>query len=125
MDEKSTTIKQLRDRILAFTTDRNWQAHHTPQNLAISISLEAAELLEHFQWDFTDTDITKQSSELADILIYCIQFANLQNIDIAKAIDDKLDKTEKKYPKELYEGTQDDKIAYQIAKKAHRAKENS
>lgn len=106
MDEQ-TTIASLRERVSNFRDERNWLKDNTPKNLAISISVEAAELLEHFQWK-TDEQIrdvlvdsgrrSQVSDELADVLIYCLSFSDVLSTDIAEAIDAKLRKNAEKYP---------------------------
>lgn len=106
MDEQ-TTIRALRERVSKFRDERDWLIDDSPKNLAISISVEAAELLEHFQWK-TDRQIREAvkdrakknqiSDELADILILCLGFSDLIRVDISKAIEAKLKKAAEKYP---------------------------
>ena len=106
MDEQ-TTIMALKKQVSRFRDERNWLKDDTPKNLAIAISLEAAELLEHFQWK-TDQQIRESvkdrvkknqvSNELADILIYCLSFSDVLEVDISKAIEAKLRKNAEKYP---------------------------
>ncbi len=102
-----TTIAALRKQVSNFRDERDWLKDNTPKNLAISISVEAAELLEHFQWK-TDEQIreavkdrtkkNKISDELADVLILCLGFSDVMRIDISEAIDTKLRKAAEKYP---------------------------
>jgi NTP pyrophosphatase (non-canonical NTP hydrolase) len=80
-----------------FVTERNWQQFHTPENLAKSISIESAELLELFQWSDT-SDIEEVKDELADVLTYCILLADKYDLDIEKIVIEKLEKTKAKYP---------------------------
>ena len=94
MDDLNNTI----DRINKFTSDRNWDQFHSPANLAKSISIEAAELLECFQWDENNFDLEHVKEELADVLNYSIQLASKLDLDLIKIINDKIDKNEKKYP---------------------------
>ncbi|QQG51359.1 MAG: nucleotide pyrophosphohydrolase [Candidatus Saccharibacteria bacterium] len=83
-------------------TDRHWD-NNPPRGLAISIALEANELLEHFQWQEDSIGNTDEiAEELADVFIYAIQFANHYDIDITKSIMKKLDKSSKKYPVEHF-----------------------
>ena len=106
MDDQ-TTMMALKKQVSRFRDERNWLKDDTPKNLAISISLEAAELLEHFQWK-TDQQIREAvmdrakknqvSDELADILIYCLGFSDVLDIDISNAIETKLRKNAEKYP---------------------------
>lgn len=91
----------LISRILQFRDDRNWKQFHNPKDLAISVSLEAAELLEIFQWSGTDVTATEKSEkiaeELADVLIYCTLMADVMGLDMNRIIADKLEKNEEKY----------------------------
>ena len=80
-----------------FVTERNWQQFHTPENLAKSISIESAELLELFQWSGT-SDIEGIKDELADVLTYCILLADKYDLDIEKIVLEKLEKSKAKYP---------------------------
>ncbi|MGH1357343.1 MAG: nucleotide pyrophosphohydrolase [Burkholderiaceae bacterium] len=95
--------QQLRD----FSAARNWDKHHAPRNLAASVSIEAAELLELFQWEngneSWDSNRTGEKhqrirEELADVLIYAIRLADLSGIDIPQAISDKIARNAVKYP---------------------------
>lgn len=80
-----------------FVADRNWQQFHTPENLAKSISIESAELLELFQWS-EPSNIEEVKDELADVLTYCILLADKYDLDIEKIVLEKLEKTKAKYP---------------------------
>ena len=97
-------FEQVKQRIDKFVTDRDWRQFHTPSNLAKSISIEASELLECFQWSDTDYDLEHVKEELADVLNYCIQMSQVLNLDIVDILNDKMDKTEKKYPLEKSKG---------------------
>lgn len=98
--------KELIEKIIKFTKDRNWDQFHSLGNLAKSISIEANELLELFQWDNENVkDIEKAKEELADVLIYCVLFANKLNIDISEIVSMKLKKNEEKYPVEKAYGS--------------------
>ena len=92
------------ERIRKFTTDRDWDQFHSPANLAKSISIEANELLECFQWNDTEFDLEAVKEELADVMNYCIQMSQVLNVDIIDIINAKMDKTEKKYPVEKAKG---------------------
>jgi len=106
MDDQ-TTMMALKKQVSRFRDERNWLKDDTPKNLAISISVEAAELLEHFQWK-TDQQIrelvkdsvkkNQVSDELTDVLIYCLGFSDVLDIDISEAIERKLRKNAEKYP---------------------------
>ena len=112
MDEK-VTISQLKNEIEEFSEEREWKKYHKPKDLAISISIEAAELLEKFQW-LTDQEITQKlndpenlgkiKSELADILVYVIYLSNKLEFDISEIISDKMKENKKKYPVEKIRG---------------------
>ena len=88
----------LNQRIKKFNQERDWDQFHTPVNLAKSISIEASELLECFQWTDTDYDKEAVKEELADVTNYCIQMSQVLGIDLIKAVNDKMDITEQKYP---------------------------
>lgn len=90
--------KKTRDRIKKFTTDRNWDQFHTPANLAKSISIEANELLECFQWNENDFNLEHVKEELADVLVYCQDLLMKLNLDEDEIINKKMDQNEAKYP---------------------------
>ena len=97
------------DQILKFRDDRDWKQFHNPKDLAISISLEAAELLEIFQWsaeDVTCSDkIDKIKEELADVAIYCVLMADACGLDLDEIIRQKIKRNEEKYPIEKSKGS--------------------
>lgn len=97
------------DQILKFRDDRDWKQFHNPKDLAISISLEAAELLEVFQWsaeDVTCSDkIDKIKEELADVANYCVLMANACGLDLDEIIREKIKRNEEKYPIEKSKGS--------------------
>ena len=105
MDNK-IVMQELKDIVSNFQKERNWDKHHKPRNISISICLEAAELLELFQWDDrndeeslkTDNSYELLKEELADIMIYCLTMANAMNIDISESIIEKMKKNAIKYP---------------------------
>lgn len=97
-------LELLKQRIQKFNDDRDWNKFHTPSNLAKSISIEANELLECFQWNDTEFDIESVKEELADVMNYCIQMSQVLNIDLIDIINAKMDKTEKKYPVDKAKG---------------------
>ncbi len=97
-------MEDLIARILKFRDDREWLQFHTPENLAKSIVIEGAELLEHFQWN-SEYDIVEVSDELADVMNYCILMADQLGIDIIEAMHNKIDKNERKYPINKAKGT--------------------
>ena len=97
------------DQILKFRDDRDWKQFHNPKDLAISISLESAELLEIFQWsaeDVTCSDkIEKIKEELADVVNYCVLMADACGLDLDEIVQEKLKKNNKKYPVEKAKGS--------------------
>lgn len=101
--------KELTKIITDFRDARDWKQFHNPKDLALSVSLEAAELLENFQWSaddlYADDKKDKIKEELADVLMYCFLMADVEGFDIEKIILDKLDKNNKKYPVELAKGS--------------------
>ena len=93
------------DRIRRFTADRNWEQFHTPANLAKSISIEANELLECFQWSDTEYDPEHVKEELADVLVYCRNMLDALSLDEDEIVQAKMDKNEAKYPVEKAYGS--------------------
>ena len=93
--------KETIDRIRRFTADREWEQYHTPANLAKSISIEANELLECFQWNDTEYDLEHVKEELADVMVYCRNMLDKLDLDEDEIINNKMDKNEAKYPVEL------------------------
>lgn len=92
------------NQVLKFRDDRNWKQFHNPKDLALSISLEAAELLEVFQWSGSDTICEakkdKIKEELADVLIYCVHMADVCGLDMDKIVQEKIRSNNAKYPVE-------------------------
>ena len=97
-------MDRLKQAFRDFSDERDWGQFHTPENLAKSISIEAAELLECFQWS-CEFDKTAVCEELADVLSYCIMMADELDVDIEEIVLDKLEKTKKKYPVDKAKGT--------------------
>ena len=102
-----TSVADLRDAVDRFVAARDWHVYHTPKHLAMSIAIEAAEIMEHFQWLTAeeamrvmedDVERTEVADELADVLIYCLSFANSSNIDVSTAIMAKLARNETRFP---------------------------
>ena len=94
----------LLKRIDAFNNERNWNQFHSPVNLSKSISIEAGELLECFQWSNDNYNLEDVKEELADVLNYCIQMCIALKLDPIKIINDKMDITEEKYPVDKAKG---------------------
>ena len=97
-------MDKLIEEIRIFNEERNWDQFHSPENLAKSISIEAGELLECFQWNSENYDKEEVCEELADVFTYCIQMAMKLNVDPKDIILKKLDKTRKKYPVDKAKG---------------------
>lgn len=96
MDKIIEEIRKIRE-------DREWKPFHTPENLAKSISIEAGELLEHFQWN-NSFKLEEVSDELADIMIYCLYMADALNVSMENIINTKIKKNKNKYPIEKSKG---------------------
>ena len=105
-------LNQLTDRLRRFANERDWNQFHTPKNLAMALSVEAAELLEHFQWltDAQSAALTpetraKVAEEIADVQIYLVRLADILSVDILAAADAKLRSNEEKYPADRVRGS--------------------
>ena len=96
--------KETIDRILKFSKDRDWNQYHTPANLAKSISIEANELLECFQWSDDDYKIEHVKEELADVIIYCIDMLYELGLDADEIVNNKMNQNEQKYPVDKAKG---------------------
>lgn len=99
--------QQTIDRIRKFSEDRDWDQFHSPANLAKSISIEANELLECFQWDDENFDIEHVKEELADVLVYCRNMLDKLGLDEDEIVNAKLTRNEEKYPVEKAKGRAD------------------
>ena len=102
-------IKKLQSKISSFCEERDWDEFHTPKNLAISICLEAAELLENFQWakedlTFNKDNVVRISDEIADVLIYSIRLCEIMGLDPIDIANKKIEKNGVKYPVKLSKG---------------------
>ena len=99
--------QQTIDRIRKFTVDRDWEQFHTPGNIAKSIVIEAAELLECFQWDEEEYDLGHVKEELADVLVYCRNMLDRLGLDEDEIVNAKMDQNERKYPVDKAKGRND------------------
>ena len=97
--------QQTIDRIRKFTEDRDWDQYHSPENLAKSIVIEAAELLECFQWSDEEYDLQHVKEELADVLVYSRNLLDKLGLDEDEIVNMKMDQNEKKYPVEKAKGS--------------------
>lgn len=107
-------VKKMTDRILKFINDRDWNQFHSPKDLALSLVLESAEVMEHFQWkndqevvDYMKSKKDEVGEELADVLYWVILMSHKLDIDIVQAFENKMLKNEKKYPIEKAKGRHD------------------
>ena len=106
------TLETLRDALRRFASERDWDQYHTPKNLAVALCVEAAELLEHFQWltddgskSLTSDQVAKIREELADVLLYLIRLGDKLEVDLIDAARMKIDLNAKKYPVEKSRGS--------------------
>src|SRR5213080_991970 len=111
MSDASTTIAELRKLVRHFVDERDWAQFHNPKNLSMALAIEAAELMEHFQWLTPESaagvaDSPEQMQEireeLADILCFALSFANALDIDIASSVREKIVKNAAKYPADKF-----------------------
>ena len=108
---ENSELNKLRNEIRAFVTERDWEQFHTPKNLACALSVEAAELLEHFQWlgvgskeELGAIKLEHVQHEIADVLVYLIRLADTLDIDLIEAVTKKLIINRTKYPVEMVRG---------------------
>lgn len=107
MTDAATPVAKLRERVMAFARERDWEQFHSPKNLSMALAAEAGELMEHFLWTESSASAATMNDpkkreliedELADVVIYAMEFANIGGIDLARAIEAKLAKNAAKYP---------------------------
>ena len=106
---QTTDLSALRDLIRQFVDERDWAQFHTPKNLAMAMSIEAAEVMEHFQWlptgrELADDKRTAVGHELADVLVYLVRLADVLDIDLPAAVADKMTLNRRKYPADRVRG---------------------
>ena len=106
------SLQDLRDQLRKFADDRDWNQFHSPKNLAMALSVEVSELLEHFQWlteeesmNLDDRTRSMVADEIADVQNYLVRLADKLDIDILSAAEAKFAKNEKKYPADLVRGS--------------------
>jgi NTP pyrophosphatase (non-canonical NTP hydrolase) len=113
MSDSQTTLAELKQLVDDFVDRRDWHQFHSPKNLSMSLAIEAAELMEHFQWLSAEQsrDVPRQpqrlaavSEELADVLCYALAMANQLGLDLSTAIRQKMAQNEQKYPADQYRG---------------------
>ena len=113
MSDQTATIAQLRQAVQAFVDERDWRQFHTPKNLTMSLAIEAAELMEHFQWLDVGESLAHGrnparrgdiADEMADVACYLLSLANALDIDLSDAVLAKLVKNADKYPANEFRG---------------------
>ena len=113
LTDANTTFAELKSRVLAFARERDWEQFHAPKNLSMALAAEAGELMEHFLWATSEAsrmiarDPVKRQKieeELADVVIYALEFANMTGINLAAVIETKMAANAKKYPVEKAKG---------------------
>jgi len=113
LSDSATTLAELKERVLAFARERDWEQFHAPKNLSMAMAAEAAELMEHFLWASPEqsravaADPAKRAriaEELADVVIYALEFANATGLDVAANIEAKMESNARKYPIEKARG---------------------
>ena len=113
MNDAEINLQEIKDKVFAFAKERDWEQFHSPKNLSMAVSAEAAELMEHFLWQSADQsrlDVQhaairdKVAEELADVLIFSIQFANVTGLSLNTIIYNKMQQNAKKYPIEKAKG---------------------
>lgn len=111
MADEQVTLQDLKERMAEFVRERDWEQFHSPKNLSMSIAIEAAELMEHFQWltveqskQLDNSALQEIGEELADIVIYSLSMANILQLDLAETVLAKMAKNKRKYPAEQVRG---------------------
>ncbi len=116
LNDGTTTVAEIKERILRFARERDWEQFHAPKNLSMALAAEAAELMEHFLWSEPSASRAvldqpakrvKIEEELADVIIYALEFANVSGIDVTSAIQRKMEANAAKYPVEKARGRAD------------------
>jgi dCTP diphosphatase len=113
MNDTQTRLVELRELVRQFVDERNWRQFHTPKNISMALAIEAAELMEHFQWlepaesravASTPEKLAAVAEELADVLCYALALANELGVDVSRALEDKMVKNRLKYPVDEFRG---------------------
>jgi dCTP diphosphatase len=116
MDDTNTTVADLKALLAQFVAEREWEQFHSPKNLSMSLAIETAELMEHFQWIDGDASLrvvsdsaklAKVRDEMADVFCYLLALANSLEVDLAEAVHSKMVKNAAKYPVERSRGRYD------------------
>ena len=113
------TLEALREEVTRFVTEREWQQFHTPKNIAMALTVEAAELQEHFQWltpdassELTAEQLEAVADEIADVQVYLVRLADVLGVDLLAACARKMEKNRAKHPVELARGRADKYTRY-------------
>jgi dCTP diphosphatase len=113
MTDSTTTVADLKQLVAGFVAERDWRRFHAPKNLSMSLAIEAAELMEHFQWISPEQSrhmaddpdrLAEVGDELADVICYALAMANELGLDLSTAVRSKMVKNKQKYPAEEYRG---------------------
>lgn len=113
MHDDNATLQQLREIVAQFVGERQWQQFHAPKNIAMALAIEAAELMEHFQWitpeasrraALSDQQVAAVAEEMSDVFCYIMALANELGVDLTSAFLAKMEKNRRKYPAEEYQG---------------------
>ena len=116
LTDSTATISDLKKKVLAFVRERDWEQFHSPKNLSMALAAETGELMEHFLWATPEASKAiaagpakrgRIADELADVIIYALEFANTTGLDVAAAIETKMEANAKKYPVEKSRGRAD------------------
>ena len=111
--DQHTTVKELKQLVEEFVSERDWEQFHSPKNLSMAIAIEASELMNLFKWRTQDESrevlaggelLGEATEEVADVVIFCLAFANRAELDLAHAIRSKIKKNCQKYPVEDFKG---------------------
>ncbi len=113
MSDQTTTLKELRNEVQQFVDQRDWQQFHSPKNISMALAIEAAELMEHFQWigsevsrqiSHDEAKLVEVGEELADVFCYALAMTNSLGIDLSEVMRAKMLKNNAKYPVDEYHG---------------------
>ena len=111
--DSSTTVEQLKQVVTEFVAERKWQQFHSPKNLSMALAIEAAELMEHFQWISMEDSrqvcddsqkCREVADEMSDVLCYLLAMANELEIDLTESLQAKMVKNRQKYPSDVFKG---------------------
>ncbi len=111
MNDSSTTLNELKQLMAEFVSERDWGQFHSPKNLSMSLAIESAEVMEHFQWltinesrNLDESQKSEVADELADVFCYLLAISKSMQIDLSSAVKSKMEKNRRKYPAEEFRG---------------------